>query len=155
MRLLIAFTLLLVHIIFVQSKPVNFQLNDLYATYPQYSVIVPDTRTGLFELFNQLQLTNLDDLYDAYPEYLDLLIQLSNAANQLPSAVSPFQLNSLEQQALQVVLNIINGNADISTAVDHLVERIEQNLESNPQFFGIVQSVAQKLVNAALTPTPK
>jgi hypothetical protein len=77
--------------------------------------------------------------------------QLSNIADTIQNALSPSQLYSLEQQALQLAQNVFNGNVDVNTAVNQLLLQLQQYLGANSQILTNAKPLAQQLINAVLS----
>jgi oligoribonuclease (3'-5' exoribonuclease) len=100
---------------------------------------------------NQLQLSDLVATLAAYPQYSDLTNQLSNFVAQISSVLSSFQLGSLDGQASQIIQNVLNGNVDANTAVNQLLEQLQQYLGSNSQLLANARPLVQQFIDAVVT----
>jgi oligoendopeptidase F len=95
------------------------------------------------------QLDDLNAAIDSLPS--DLVNELSNVADQVSTVLSPAQLRSLEQQASELAENVLNGVLDVKTAVNQLLQQLQQYLGSNSPLLTNVQPLVQELVNAVQT----
>ncbi len=73
--------------------------------------------------------------------------QLTTLAAQVANALSPSQLYTLEQQALQTAQNVLSGNVPLETAVNQLFAQVQQALGSDSSILSNVQPVVQQLVS--------
>jgi len=100
---------------------------------------------------NQLQLSDLVATLAAFPQYSALTNQLSNFVAQISSVLSSFQLGSLDAQASQIIQNVLNGNVNTNTAVNQLLQQLEQYLGSNSQLLANARPLVQQFIDAVVT----
>ena len=79
--------------------------------------------------------------------------QLNGVLASLASALPLSQLQTLQQQVLQLVLNQA-GNLNVNTLVSQVQQLVQQVLGSNVQVPANLSAVVQKLVNALLALLP-
>jgi molybdopterin converting factor small subunit len=139
MHLLAGFALALVTLAFVQSRPALPQLDE--------APVARANINDLVALGNQLGLNSLDAVLAVFPQYAGLVNQLTTLAAQVANALSPSQLYTLEQQALQTAQNVLSGNVPLETAVNQLFAQVQQALGSDSSILSNVQPVVQQLVS--------
>jgi hypothetical protein len=74
--------------------------------------------------------------------------QLTGIAHQVANALSPSQLYTLEQQALQAAQSVISGGVPLQTAVNQLFAQVQQALGQDSSILSNVQPVVQQLLGA-------
>ena len=84
-----------------------------------------------------------------------MINQIFNVANQLAALFTPTQLQSIQQQAMQLAQNIVNGNMDLNTAVNQILQQAQQYLGANSPLLDNVKPVIQQLINTIVTVLPK
>jgi len=73
--------------------------------------------------------------------------QLTGIAHQVANALSPSQLYTLEQQALQAAQSVLFDGAPLQAAVDQLFAQVQQALGQDSPILSNVQPVVQQLVS--------
>jgi hypothetical protein len=76
-----------------------------------------------------------------------LVNQLTTLAAQVANALSPSQLYTLEQQALQAAQNVLSGNVPLETAVEQLFAQVQQALGQDSSILSNVEPVVQQLLS--------
>jgi molybdopterin converting factor small subunit len=140
MHLLAGFALALVTLAFVQSRPALPQLDG--ATVARANI------NDLVALGNQFGLNNLDGVLALFPQFAGLAQQLTGIAHQVANTLSPSQLYTLEQQALQAAQSVISGDVPLQTAVNQLFAQVQQALGQDSSILSNVQPVVQQLLAA-------
>lgn len=73
----------------------------------------------------------------------------------MAAILTPAQIQLLEQQALQLGQNILNGNIDVPTAVNQILRQAQQYLGVNSAILSNIQPLVHQLVNTIIAILPK
>ena len=76
-----------------------------------------------------------------------MINQLNGILASVAGSLTTAQLQSLQQQVLQLVLSQAGGNLNVNTLKGKLLALLKQYLGSNPQLSSNVQAVVQQVVN--------
>jgi hypothetical protein len=73
--------------------------------------------------------------------------QLTGVAHQVINALSPAQLETLEQQIVLAAQNVLSGSVPLQDAVNQVFAQLQQTLGSDSAILSNVQPVVQQLVS--------
>ncbi len=73
--------------------------------------------------------------------------QFSGVAHQVINALTPAQLEALEQQLLTAVQNVLGGDVSLQDAVNQVLAQLQQALGSDSAVLSNVQPVVQQFVS--------
>ncbi|CAF1184098.1 unnamed protein product [Adineta ricciae] len=140
----------------------NSQLFDEIQSFLQQVVSIAQTLTGNFNgqariafpssadlltLANQFKPSDLQGLLSQFPQLSSLINQITNIADQVSSALSQSQLQSIGGTVLNLAQNVLNGNVDANAAANQLLGELQQYFGSNTQLFNSIASIVQQLLN--------
>jgi len=76
-----------------------------------------------------------------------LVQQFSGVAHQVINALTPSQLEALEQQLLTAVQSVLSGDVPLQAAVNQVLAQLQQALGQDSSILSNVQPVVQQLLS--------